>query len=91
MVTLLALPVVSWFRVGKSRTPARLGLPLSPFLRMPGPRPARETPLRRPTRVAPWVPVTSPERLPEKLVAEVAVATEPVVGARVCQPAPVAS
>ena len=72
---------------------AMLGTPvLVVFFRRPVTRPARETPLILPTTVALWVPVTSPARLPVKLPALVALATEPPLFTKVCQvPEPVLS
>ena len=60
-----AVPVVFWFRVGKSAATAMLGTPVvMVFLRMPVAKPARATPLILPTVVAtvPAVEVTSPVR-----------------------------
>ena len=84
-VAVAALPVVSWFRTGKSAATAMLGTPVTVvFFRMPVSSPARETRLSLPTTVAAWVPVTSPERLPLKLTAVVAAGTVPVS----CEPSP---
>lgn len=72
---------------------AMVGTPvLVVFFRRPVARPARDTPWIALTVVSPWVPVTSPTRLPVKLTAVVALEIWPPLLTKVCQvPAPVLS
>ena len=65
VVTVAALPVVFWFRIGKSPAMAIEGTPVPVvFFSIPVPSPAREVPLIFCTVLAPAVPVTSPTSMP---------------------------
>ena len=56
-----ALPVVFWFKVGKSPATAIEGTPVPVvFFKIPDDKPANDMPLILPTTVANGVPVTSP-------------------------------
>ena len=65
VVAVAALPVVFWFRIGKSAATAIDGTPVPVvFFNIPVDKPDREVPLIFCTVLAPAVPVTSPARVP---------------------------